>query len=374
MKNSKLFLTVALGALAFASPWRAVAQSAPSIDTQPGSLTVTEGQDAVFTVSASGTDPLLYQWYFNGSAILDATNSALLVASAQVANAGDYTVSISNDFGGVLSDIATLTVESGTPPSDGPETFLDFNKDGHADLLWAHPNGTLAAWLMDGTNFLSSITLPYTVTPGWKMAGQGDIDGDGKFDFLWQHSNGRLAAWLMDGTNRLATISIAKRPTGGWRVVGVTDLDKDGSIDILWQHGNGYLAAWMMNGTNVDHSLMLNDGKRFQGGWKVVGLMDMDGDNDEDILWQHGGGRIGVWYMDGTTVSSKETYKYSQNTSSSWKIVGNTDLNGDGENDLVWQNSNGYLALWFMNGTSEPVAAPLRKGKAVGPGWTVENH
>src|SRR2546422_5528 len=48
---------------------------APSITTQPANQTVTAGQAATFTVAATGTAPLTYQWNKNGTAITGATSS-----------------------------------------------------------------------------------------------------------------------------------------------------------------------------------------------------------------------------------------------------------------------------------------------------------
>src|SRR5262245_60897231 len=72
--------------------------------------------------------------------------------------------------------------------------LLDFNGDQKCDLLWQHPNGRIATWLMDGgTNGITNIgsmMLSYTSTPSWNIVAQGDLDNDGKTDWLWQHRNG----------------------------------------------------------------------------------------------------------------------------------------------------------------------------------------
>ncbi len=83
---------------------------APSITTQPVSQTVTAGGNATFTVVASGSAPLSYQWRQNGVNLAGATTSTLALTGVTAGQAGSYTVAVSNSVGGVISSAATLTV------------------------------------------------------------------------------------------------------------------------------------------------------------------------------------------------------------------------------------------------------------------------
>ena len=82
----------------------------PSIETQPRSQTVTEGSSVTFSVTASGSTPLNYQWKKNGTAISGATSASYTIKSATTSDAGSYTVTVSNSAGSVTSSAATLTV------------------------------------------------------------------------------------------------------------------------------------------------------------------------------------------------------------------------------------------------------------------------
>ncbi len=86
------------------------ASISPSITAQPVSQSVDVGSNATFSVSAIGSDPLRYQWQFNGADILQATNAMLSLTNIQAANAGAYSVIIANDFGYVTSSNASLKV------------------------------------------------------------------------------------------------------------------------------------------------------------------------------------------------------------------------------------------------------------------------
>src|SRR5207253_2345910 len=89
---------------------------APSITAQPISQTVTAGQTATFSVTATGTAPLNYQWRKNGAAISGATSSSYKIGATTSSDTGaQFTVVVSNSAGSATSSAATLTVN--VPPS-----------------------------------------------------------------------------------------------------------------------------------------------------------------------------------------------------------------------------------------------------------------
>ena len=66
---------------------------------------------ATFTVTATGSAPLRYQWYFNtNTPVASATNAALTLANAQFTNAGIFSVTVTNNYGAATSSFARLTV------------------------------------------------------------------------------------------------------------------------------------------------------------------------------------------------------------------------------------------------------------------------
>ncbi|MBI5770924.1 MAG: immunoglobulin domain-containing protein [Verrucomicrobia bacterium] len=82
----------------------------PAITAQPPATSLNPGQAGSLTVSATGTLPLTYQWRRDGAAIAGATSATLNVASAATADAGSYSVVITNAYGTVTSSAAALTV------------------------------------------------------------------------------------------------------------------------------------------------------------------------------------------------------------------------------------------------------------------------
>ncbi len=82
----------------------------PVIIEQPASLAVEPDQTAVFNVTAIGTEPLSYQWFFGTTLLPDATDSALVLEAVQPAKAGGYSVVVTNVAGTVTSQVAVLFV------------------------------------------------------------------------------------------------------------------------------------------------------------------------------------------------------------------------------------------------------------------------
>jgi hypothetical protein len=86
----------------------------PVITAQPTNRAVLVGSNAAFTVTATGTPPLAYQWWFNGTNALTAPSATFNIPNAQLADAGSYNVVVTNNYGQATSVIAYLSVAS--PP------------------------------------------------------------------------------------------------------------------------------------------------------------------------------------------------------------------------------------------------------------------
>src|SRR6185436_5709939 len=82
----------------------------PTITAPPANQTVNAWQDARFTVTATGSAPLSYQWSEDGVNIPGATNASLTLINVQANQAGNYAVVIMNAYGNVTSSVVVLTV------------------------------------------------------------------------------------------------------------------------------------------------------------------------------------------------------------------------------------------------------------------------
>jgi hypothetical protein len=82
----------------------------PTITSQPPTQRVPLGASATFTVVVAGTQPLAYQWTFNGNALSHATNSSLVLDNLTLVDGGEYRVTVTNLYGQVTSAPAYLDV------------------------------------------------------------------------------------------------------------------------------------------------------------------------------------------------------------------------------------------------------------------------
>ena len=94
---------------------------APEIVVAPQGQTANQGASATFSVTASGSSPLAFQWQLNGEELPGATASDLVLTNAQASDAGAYSVVISNGFGVITSDEVVLTVNLPPMISTQPE-------------------------------------------------------------------------------------------------------------------------------------------------------------------------------------------------------------------------------------------------------------
>jgi hypothetical protein len=127
--------------------YEALFSGAPTILMQPSSQTVYAGVEVGFTAAVSGALPLVWQWRFNEKPIPDATNSTLILKAVKPAQAGDYSVVVTNSLGSITSQVATLTIQNTAP------------------LITANPNGQT---VYAGTNVSFSAAAVGSLPLSWQ--------------------------------------------------------------------------------------------------------------------------------------------------------------------------------------------------------------
>jgi alpha-tubulin suppressor-like RCC1 family protein len=94
-----------------------IRNGSPVISASPFSYSIRSGSPASFHVAATGSSPLKYQWQFNGTNVVGATNASITLNNVQAVNAGSYRAVVNNAVGSMTSKVAILTVIT-PPPND----------------------------------------------------------------------------------------------------------------------------------------------------------------------------------------------------------------------------------------------------------------
>lgn len=345
-----------------------MAGNPPVIFRQPVSQTAVAGSAVTFSVTASGSGQLNYQWSFNRTSIRGANSAVLTLDNVQNTQTGLYTVAVSSSDGVVISEPAELTLID--PAVDG-----DFNGDGLSDILFQDNNGSLAVWFMDGAKLQAGRFLnPIRVgDKKWRVAGLGDFNQDGSEDILFQHDRGTLSVWFMDGVNRSSVTFLDPTDPGdkNWRVVTVEDFNEDGNPDIVLQHDEGWLAIWYMDGIHLETAEFLQPNHPGDAKWTVVGSGDFNTDGKPDLAFQHQDGTLALWYLDGTRLTQSTLLNPSLPNEAPWRVRSVTDLDSDGQPDLLFQHRGvGTIAVWFMD-NDELRSARLLNPSRPGSTWEI---
>jgi hypothetical protein len=139
----------------------------PVITTQPVSpVTIAAGQSASFTVMASGTAPLTYQWSRYGVPVAGATSATISFVNAQSSDAGAYTCSITNPFGSAGSNVGSLTVTATAPTiSAQPQSAANLVGQSASFSVTASGSNPLAyQWRKNGVSIGGATGSSYTLS------------------------------------------------------------------------------------------------------------------------------------------------------------------------------------------------------------------
>jgi hypothetical protein len=138
--------------------------TAPVITTGPQNVSVRSGSNATFTVTASGTATLAYQWSFNGTDLSGATASGYTRAAATTNHAGTYSVTVTNSAG---SDTASATLTVNEPLSIVAQPLASgTNIQGRTNVWTIVMAGTTPAyqWKKNGSSIAGATASTYRKT------------------------------------------------------------------------------------------------------------------------------------------------------------------------------------------------------------------
>ncbi|HOC57030.1 MAG TPA: immunoglobulin domain-containing protein [Verrucomicrobiota bacterium] len=260
----------------------------PVVTNQPQPQTLFAGQTATFTVGASGTPPLAYQWRFNGTNIAGATDSALVLTNAQFLQQGLYSVIVTDVVGQAVSSNALLTVNSApviTTQPRGQTVAFGSPATFSVSVIGSEPFGY--QWLFEGVE-VPDATSATLALPAVQFTNAGNYSV-------------RVTNWVGSTTSLNAQMNVYPLGLGlqSISVPAAVDMVYDDARDIMYiSSGNSVLRY------SVGSNTFLTP---FQMGTALAGL-DLSPDGNTLVVGDHNGGSTEVWvyFIDLLTGQSRQ--------------------------------------------------------------------
>jgi hypothetical protein len=123
----------------------------------------------------------------------------------------------------------------------------DFNGDGTDDLVMSDSTGEAMDIVLMDNGVATSIDAVDGAAAGWSIAGVGDLNADGRDDVVFRHMQGSVYAWLMEGSEVVDSGSLGTADTT-WEIVGLVDVDGDGDQDLIWHNEGGRTRVKFLDG------------------------------------------------------------------------------------------------------------------------------
>ena len=141
-----------------------VLNSMPSIQEQPASLEICAGSEAAFSIKATGSEPISYQWMKNGEEIKGANSNNYRIPKTKPGDSGSYSLRVSNKCGFIESEGATLTINQ--MPSIEAQLSSQEACIGSAVAFLVAADGTEPLsyqWMKNGENITGATENSYTI-------------------------------------------------------------------------------------------------------------------------------------------------------------------------------------------------------------------
>ncbi|MBL9147130.1 MAG: VCBS repeat-containing protein [Phycisphaerae bacterium] len=251
------------------------------------------------------------------------------------------------------------------------EGLGDFDGDGHADILWRTDTGALVIWflvgqlVMEATEIEGAGALPKT----WSILAIGDINGDRMADLVLRNPlTNTVHAWMMRAQHRIDTKTLGS--ANGFTFAASGDFNGDGNVDLAFRTTeNGAVFLWLLDGTAFSGGFVTN-ANPIASNWQVQATGDLDGDGNDDIVWRNTqDGQVNGWLMDGLVRKAGGSIGA---IALDWTLETSADLDGNGKGDLVWRNgTTTQVNGWMMDGLTKLSGGAIG---TTGSGWTVVNR
>jgi hypothetical protein len=253
----------------------------------------------------------------------------------------------------------------------------DYNGDGRDDMLLRNDAGWLTNWLGTLSGGLSNngSNTSLFFAPEWKVVGNGDFNADGRDDLLLRRDDGWVTNWLGTSTgsfmNNGANTSLFF--TTDWKIASAGDFNGDGYTDILLRRDDGWVTNWLGRANGGFTNNGANTALFFTTDWKVVGTGDVNGDGKDDVILRRDDGWITDWLGTDSGSFTNNGANTALFLTTDWKISSMADFNGDGREDILLRNDNGWMTDWLGTATGSFANNGANFSTFIAPNWVVQD-
>ena len=229
----------------------------------------------------------------------------------------------------------------------------DIDGDGDLDVLSASTIDDKIAWYenTDGLGSFGPQQVITTIADAALSVYASDIDGDGDMDVLSASVFDFKIAWYenTDGLGSFGSQQIITINANNARSVYSTDIDGDGDMDVLSASSNDDKIAWYENtdgqGNFGSEQIITTNAP---GAFSVYAI-DIDGDGDMDVLSASSDDHKIAWYENTNGLGNFGSQQIITTSAPGASSVYSTDIDGDGDMDVLSASSNDHKIAWYEN-------------------------
>jgi uncharacterized repeat protein (TIGR01451 family) len=311
------------------------------------------------TLTASGADRCAGTTVTATSSVLCPLLSTPLIAVTRVCPVGTVPVGGLFVFTGTVRNAGDVYLTNVFVNSSQPAALLNWSKGttgGGASLAsLSSPNGasrlqaTLAAW--------QSCQGPNLGRSAGSLAGN-NTTLLGPIELAPGESKGFSGSYIVAANSTPLTDTVTARGMDTCQARTVTaTADCSGTAPqsnvtprIIFQDDTGFLGAWLMSGVDMQSAAFLTPDNTGDLDWSIVGSGDFNLDGQMDLLFQHTDGTLAVWFMNGNSLTPPaKLLNPAKPNDLAFRAVATGDFNRDGRPDILLQHTDSTLAVWLMN-------------------------
>lgn len=265
-----VFLSNGGGDLLSTTATLTVSSDPAEIETHPQSDSVYVGEEINLVASASGNEPIVYQWFKDGSELPGETGTSLNISSAALSDAGSYSLRASNIEAADMSDIAEIVVYRNVNITDHPDDEAVYAGTSVTFSVVSQGDNLAYQWRKDGANISGATAESYTID----SVGAGDV---ASYDVVVSNGGG-------SETSTAASLSLNQAAAITEHPVSRDVSEGSNALFTVQASGTATLVyQWRKDGVDIDGE---------NGSQLLISSVTSDDAGSYDVVVSNGGGQV----------------------------------------------------------------------------------